>query len=335
MRYLILRNYSFSRNKSISLIGCGQFGISAISYFILKTQGKRFLDCYDIKKDRSDFAANFYGYNACKNVEDLLSNPNCNLIYIASNHFSHTEYAIKALKNNKDIYIEKPISVTKKQYSELKSAIENTKQKVYFGYNRPFSKAIIEICSKIKNNYQPISLGCFISGHVIDEDHWYREPQEGTRVCGNIGHWIDLMVHIMNKRGIIPSKFEISILAANENEFDDNLSISIRTDFQDITNILISSRIEPIEGINETINLQCGDVIAKIDDFSRLTIWKNELKIKRKYYQKDVGHKLAISQPFTGQEYLRNFVEIDASTLLMLEITEMVKNGINNSTILI
>jgi predicted dehydrogenase len=333
MKYLILKNFGFSEKKSISLIGCGQFGFATISYFILKTQGKRFLDCFDINSDRSNLTAKFYGYNECLNLEKLFSNPKCNLIYIASNHFSHAEYAIKALKSNKDVYIEKPISVSKKQYTELKSTIEISKQKVYFGYNRPFSKAIIKICSEIKNNCQPLSLNCFVSGHIINKNHWYRNPQEGTRICGNVGHWIDLMVHIMHKRGVIPSNFEICILQANYDEIDDNLSISIRTDFNDITNIFITSRIEPLEGINETINLQCGEVIAKIDDFTRMTIWKNEIKIKKKYYPKDVGHKLAILQPFMGQQYQRNFIEIDTSTLLMLEITEMVKNRIKNRTI--
>lgn len=333
MRFLILRNFSFTKKKSISLIGCGQFGFSTISYFLLKGQGKRFLDCYDIQNNRSELTAKFYGYNSEKKVDSLLSNPNCKLIYIASNHFSHTTFALKALQNNKDIYIEKPIAVNKEQYIDLKIAIENSKQNVFVGYNRPFSKAIRKVSSLIENNNQPISLSCFVSGHIIQEDHWYRNPQEGTRICGNVGHWIDLMVHIMKKRGIIPTEYEVSILAGNPKEEDDNISISIRTNFNDITNILITSRTEPVEGINETINLQCGDVIAKIDDFKRMTIWKGDLKIQKKYMRKDVGHKLAISQPFLSKENLRSWVEIDTSTFLMLEITEMVKNGIQNKKI--
>ena len=42
------------RNKDVSLIGCGQFGFSTISYFVQKKYGNRFLECYDVEKKHSN-----------------------------------------------------------------------------------------------------------------------------------------------------------------------------------------------------------------------------------------------------------------------------------------
>jgi hypothetical protein len=54
-----------------------------------------------------------------------------------------------------------------------------------------------------------------------------------------------------------------------------------------------------------------------------MTIWKDQLIKKFIFWPKDVGHKKAILQPFS-KELVRDFYEIEASTLLMLKIKDMV-----------
>ena len=333
MKYLLPKSFILQAKRTVSLIGCGQFGFATISYFVLKLKGKVFLDCYDLNNERSKFLGKFYGYNSQEDLEKVFTNPACKLIYIASNHATHTAYAIKALENKKDVYIEKPISVTQEQYAKLSKAMEGSSNRVFTGYNRPFSRSMRKITSMIENNKKPISLNCFVSAHTISDDHWYRNPEEGTRICGNVAHWIDLMIHIMQKRGEIPTEFEVTILHADKNDTNDNLTLSIRTPMNDISSIFITSRTEPMEGVNETINLQCGDVIAKIDDFKKLTIWQGDYKYDRKFLRKDVGHKRAVSQPFLEEKYLRQWKEIETSSWLILEITEMVNKGIYNKVL--
>lgn len=333
LKYFVGQHYSFKKDKSVSLIGTGQFGFATISYLVLKNQGKRFLDCFDIDPSRSKFTSQFYGYQSITDIELLISNPKCKTIYIASNHSTHTDYAVKALKAGKDVYIEKPISVNKDQFNELLMAVSESSNRVFAGYNRPYSRSIKKVDSFIQNTQEPLSLNCFVSGHLIESDHWYRDEKEGTRICGNVGHWIDIMVHLMNIRGCIPEIFDISIAKANEDEQDDNLVISISTDFKDITSIFITSRTEPFEGINETINIQCGDVISKIDDFKSITIWKNDFKYSKRYYRKDVGHEKAINQPFLPSAEVRDWKEVKISTTIMLEITEMVKTNVSHKKI--
>nr|MCH9697858.1 hypothetical protein [Gammaproteobacteria bacterium] len=74
--------------------------------------------------------------------------------------------------------------------------------------------------------------------------------------------------------------------------------------------------------INESINIQYGQVISKIDDFRRMTIWKDDYKKTYHYWPKDVGHKNAVLQPFNSSR--RSWKEVEASTLLMLFIKDMV-----------
>jgi hypothetical protein len=171
---------------------------------------------------------------------------------------------------------------------------------------------------------QPLTLSCFINGHVIPAGHWYRNPQEGTRVCGNVGHWLDLAVHVLSW-GALPDRWRITIAYSDDCARDDNLSIALASERGDLVSIVLTARGEPFEGINETINFQCGDLIAKIDDFRTMTVWKGSHYKRHRYWPKDVGHNAAILQPFS--DGARDWHEVELSTLLMLVIMEMVLDG--------
>jgi predicted dehydrogenase len=323
LRFLF-RNFYLRKRKEISLIGCGQFGFSTISYFLQKTWHSGFLECFDINEDAAKSTAAFWRYTKVENVTDLIKNPKCNIIYIASNHYSHTPYAIQALKAGKTVYVEKPVAVNIEQFRDLLNVLCLYPQKLYVGYNRPYSKAVMQLTKHLLNINKPITLSCFVSGHKINPDHWYRNPVEGTRICGNVGHWIDLSIHLFNKRGKIPHIYEISIVASNENEPDDNLNISYKTELNDLVTITLSSRSDPFDGINETINFQCHNIISKIDDFRQQQIWIDDKIFNYRYFPKDCGHKRSILQPFMNNN--RDCKEWIYSTYLMLKIKNMVVN---------
>ena len=136
----------------------------------------------------------------------------------------------------------------------------------------------------------------------------------------------------MNIRGNIPNKIDISISWANIIEnIDDDISISISTDLNDIINITLTSRNEPFDGINEEILLQAGDIIAKIDDFRNLQLWKGEEYKHIKFNPKDVGHSKSICQITNG--FKRDWNEVIYSTILMLKITDMIRNKISSDNI--
>lgn len=323
---------NFEKERYISFAGAGQFAFSTILFFLYFNKKKNFLGVYDIDDKKSETIFNFYKIKIkYESFSELIDDKNCKLLYIASNHASHTPYAIEALKRNIDVYIEKPLATSMGQFKKLYGVIKNSKSRVFVGYNRPFSKAITFISKKIKNKCMPISMSCFVSGHLLGANHWYRNPKEGTRICGNMGHWIDLSVHLLHQKGECPNLFQISINYSNLEEPDDNVCVSITTNQNDIFSIFLSARTEPFEGINESIDFQLGNLIAKIDDFRKLTIWEGAKKLTKKFRIKDVGHKKAILQPFNG--ITRNFDEIKISTILMLNIADMVKERKRNRSL--
>ena len=313
--------------KDVGLIGCGQFGFATIGFFIAKKSKHGFIRAFDVDKENQDSFERFYSINKITpNYMSLINDVDVRYVYIASNHFSHTEYALKSIENNKIVYIEKPISVNYQQFKTLINAVNYYDAKIYAGYNRPFSQAVLDLKKHI-NVFpdKPFSLNYFISGHFLESDHWYRDPREGLRICGNVGHWLDLTVHILTWRKL-PNSLHISISYSDIDEADDNIIIVINTEYNDLISIMLTSRCEPFEGINESISLQFNNTIAKIDDFRKMTIWQDEKLIKKSYWPKDVGHRRALLQPFNSDKYKRKWSEVENSTLLMLFIKDMVLN---------
>ena len=130
-----------------------------------------------------------------------------------------------------------------------------------------------------------ITLSCFVSRYRIPNEHWYRNPKEGTRICGNLRHWRDLAVHILSWKDL-PEKWRISIAYSSKTDPDDNISVSMTSARGDLPTFVLTSRLEPFDGI------------------------------------KDVGHLRALVQPFI--ESSRDWKEVELSTLPMLAIKGMV-----------
>ena len=309
--------------RGIGIIGCGQFAFATIGYYLMRQKSANVLVCFDLDSKAASSFARFHRVPHCTaDAESAIGLEEVDLIYIASNHASHSSYAIQALENGKAVYVEKPIAVSHQQLAKLSSAVRHNSAKIYAGYNRPFSGAIRDFRKLGFRTDLPITYSCFISGHKIEPNHWYRDSHEGTRICGNVGHWLDLLIHMLSW-GRLPDNWRIDLSWSDVDSRDDNLAVNLVSERGDLANIVLTSRSEPFEGISETINIQWGDCIAQIDDFRRLTVYQGERKIHRRYWPKDVGHRDAIQQPF--RDLNRDWKEVENSTLIMLEIADMVR----------
>jgi predicted dehydrogenase len=321
------------RTRDIVLVGCGQFGLTTASFFMSKKLGNRFLGCYDIDEMQSRRAQDNYGYKFCaESFEDLLDLEGAKFLFVASNHASHTSQTIAGLNKGMKVHVEKPISVSWDQLADLCKAVKGKEDLLFVGYNRPFAKATQILREKLSSHDHPFTIQYFIAGHAIAGDHWYYDPKEGTRICGNVGHWIDLTVHLLSQSRLA-DRWNISLICSDDELREENFSLSMSSDKGDLVTMTFTARGEPFDGVSESINLQHGNVMAKIEDYQTMKLWdKNKFKQYR-FWPKDVGHKTSVVQMFEkNPRYQRPWSEVLLSTMLMLHITDMVKSNINTST---
>lgn len=313
--------------RDIGLIGCGQFAFATIGYFLQRRFGRRLLVCHDIEERQARSLARALKVpQVAPDVDALLATPGLRTVYVASNHATHAEYAARALARGLDAYVEKPVAVSLAQLAVLERARRAGPGRLFAGYNRPFAAALRDLRERLQVDPQGgISMQCFVAGHQLGADHWYRRPQEGTRICGNVGHWLDLFVHVAAWRGL-PDRLQIALSWADPGERDDNMNIAITSDRADLCSIVLSARNEPFEGIHESIQIQHAQALCQIDDFRQMVLRQGKQRFSRRYWPKDPGHRRAIMQPFDA-EPRRDWAEVEASTLLMLHIADMVRAG--------
>ena len=99
--------------KHVGLIGCGIFGFGVVGYFLEKNQGKVIRAVLDNDANRAASFYQRYGLDYYTTDPDrFFSDPEIDLVYIASDHLSHAEYAIRALELGCDVLIEKPLTTS-------------------------------------------------------------------------------------------------------------------------------------------------------------------------------------------------------------------------------
>jgi predicted dehydrogenase len=326
----------FKNGKKVAIIGCGHHAYSSIAFYLSTNTNAKIIGVYDIDKGAASSLAKAYGTKSV-DLDDLLNTPNNkpDLVYVCTNHATHTDISLKFLEVGCDVFIEKPISVNEQELNKLSAfASKNNSLKLYAGYNRPLSPAISKIKNLAINKCKPFTMSCFIIGHVIEEGHWYRDSKEGTRIISNLSHWIDLSMHMLYWSKWPDKEIDVTISYSFKGEYSKNFNapftINLSTLRGDLCSMTFSCREEPYEGVNETINFQQEGIIAKIDDFRSMSTWVGNTYSKHSFWPKNNGHKASIYQPFKKNH--RSWDELSNSTYLILFIDDMVKNHITNKT---
>ncbi len=319
---------------NVSFIGCGQAAFATLAYFVARNHGRVFRQAYDLDTTQAQSLARFYDFQGiAPSAETLLSDPALKTVYIASNHASHAAYAAAALEKGLTVFVEKPICVQWEEWAVLGGLAARHQGRVFAGYNRPYAAATVQLVSYLRGCNRPVSMACYVHGHSLAPTHWYRQAEEGTRILGNAGHWIDYAVHIFSAAwGKLPQQVLVQHAAAHPTEPDDNFSLTIRTSAGDLFTLHAASRSEPFEGIHETIELQCGDLSAQILDFRRLRVWRGARRTTHRYWLKDVGHRRCALQPFLPPAEIRDWEEVMCSTRVALHVVDMLRTGTSEAT---
>ena len=137
-------------------------------------------------------------------------------------------------------------------------------------------------------------LNWFVSGHYLQENHWYYKNNEGGRIMGNLTHWIDLSLRMVPAENLYP----IKIIPTRSIEKDQNISISYVFANQSIATIAFSAKGAMFEGVRESLNAHRGDVLIHLTDFQAIRIDKNEKSTTKKLFYKDQGHEKTVVDSF-------------------------------------
>jgi len=279
----------------VGLIGCGNFAFSNIAYYLKKNYGRVMRGCMDIDIHKAASLFDEYGLRYYTDAaEKIISDPAIDLVYIASNHASHAEYAIDALRGGKSVHIEKPHVVREDQLERLCAAMAQSKGKVGLGFNRPNSRIGRTIKRYLDSQSGPAMFNWFIAGHEISSDHWYFKEEEGGRILGNLCHWTDFVFQLVPPE----NRFPITITPTRGEKSDCDIAVTYAFGDESIAAITFSAKGHTFEGVRERFAAHRGNVLISMDDFKSLTIEVVEKKHKVVLIFRDHGQELNIRRSY-------------------------------------
>ncbi|QUX94529.1 hypothetical protein C0J08_03470 [Marinomonas sp. CT5] len=317
-------NFGVKNEERIGLIGLGNHGFTLIAFFV-SVIGKKKISFVVDPSDRSRVLAE--KVLKCKHfrkVDDAINSGVFygDLVYIASDHFSHTSQAILAAKNFGKVYVEKPLFVSYEQQSQFKE-IFDLNSNVFTGFNRPYAPYFQNLKNELGNVF---SVSMVINGHYLPPDHWYRDSAQGSRVLGNLTHWLDLSLRILSLKEI-PKSVEVKVLKGNL----DDITVSLLVGDCKI-DLLFSANCEPVDGVEEFIFWNSNISMGKIINFRSMDfVRKDRTRVVFKKKSKNVGHGDAVIAPLNGSQ--PNIQIAYLSSCLALKVEEMYVNNISSSLV--
>lgn len=225
--------------------------------------------------------------------KDVLQNADVNLVFVTTRHDSHAKYALEALRNGKNVFVEKPLCLTLDELGELRRTLaevgaldgdqrDEKEAKVdakvddakgengapptlTVGFNRRFAPLAVEMKRNLTIG-APTSAIYRVNAGAIPKDSWIQDVKlGGGRVLGEVCHFVDFL-------SWLNSSLPCAVFATatpDPDALNDVLSVSLRFEngsigtihyFANGSKALAKERVEVFQGGTTQI----------LDDFCRL-----------------------------------------------------------------
>ncbi|MDB4859560.1 bi-domain-containing oxidoreductase [Candidatus Marinimicrobia bacterium] len=282
-------NPNKSTNKvNLSFIGAGNYAITHLlpnipNNDLISRVGVLTKNGLTSKKVSEKFKFNF-----CTSDENDILNNETNTIFIATRHDSHASFIIKALKNNKNVFVEKPLCLKEEELDKICAIKKKSSGILMVGYNRRYAPLTSYIKKEIKG---PCSMIYRINAGYITKDNWIHDFDiGGGRIVGEACHFIDYMIHLC---GSTPIKVSANVLADKEGLND---SVNILLQFSNGSSGVISYLSNGSKKLSkEYIEVFYNQKVFILDDFKELKIFNNKKKIRKKLFVQNKGQKQMMS----------------------------------------
>ena len=135
-------------------------------------------------------------HKASTDTDAMLKNSEINTIAVVTQHNSHAYFVAQALKEGKNVFVEKPIAIKLEQVKQAYNLQlkEGKNARVMVGFNRRFAPQIQKMKSLLGSISEPKSFIMTMNAGAIPSDHWTQDVDVGGgRIIGEACHFIDLM----------------------------------------------------------------------------------------------------------------------------------------------
>lgn len=224
-REIQLHDKIFDRKEPvIGIIGSGNFTSNTIipSLIKLKAQIKSIASINglsaSLQAKKAKIPVVTSDYTKIMNDDDV------NTIIISTRHDLHAKMVLEGLKAGKNVFVEKPLCLSKEELDKILSEYNRADKILTVGFNRrfsPFSARIINLMAEGACN-----IVITVNAGFIPPDHWIHDLEKGGgRIIGEACHFIDLCAFYTGSRIV---SISANAMGTNPTKVSDNVTIMVR-----------------------------------------------------------------------------------------------------------
>lgn len=309
-----------------AIIGAGSFARSMHLPNLESMQDKFHLQAV-MSRTGSNAAllANLYGASYyTTDLDQVLNDPNIQLVMICTRHDLHADLAIKAMEKGKAVFVEKPAAVEQKELDNLLHTIKSTGLPYMVGFNRRFSSYADAIRDALKSRTNRLQILYTMNAGYLPLDMWVHGKSGGGRIVGEGCHIIDMITSIVNSKIV---NYDVSCIKDEGGYYSCSDNITLFLEFEDGSSAtMIYNANGSKKYPKETMRIWCGDSYIFLNDYKELIAQGISVRhLKNSAPSK--GHKQEMIAFYNaikhGNGYPISVDEIEQTTQITLQVRDM------------
>jgi predicted dehydrogenase len=276
-----------------------------------------------------------FAYATTDAEEAIHALPRPGVVMVATAHDAHARLGARAAAAEHTVFVEKPPVVDERDLDELLAAWRAAPGRIEIGYNRRFAPATAALADALSRLDGPMTITTHLKEIPLSPHHWYYWPNQGTRIAGNVCHWLDIATYLL-PHTVVPVDVSVSCALLPHDASDDRTmtdrTICVSYDDGSLNSIIATVRGDGTLGIQERIEVRRAASTFEIDDFRTVReLSRGRRRVVARTAFRDKGHT-AMYRAFAenvavgrGTSYpLRDLITV---SVVQLAATALVRAG--------
>jgi predicted dehydrogenase/threonine dehydrogenase-like Zn-dependent dehydrogenase len=130
---------------------------------------------------------------ATTDLDDVLADPEVDLVLISTRHDLHASQTLAALEAGKHVFVEKPLALDEEELAAIEAFFaERDGPLLQTGFNRRFAPAVQVAREQLAGRTGPLVVSYTMNAGYVPLDHWVHGPEGGGRNIGEACHVYDV-----------------------------------------------------------------------------------------------------------------------------------------------
>lgn len=287
-----------SSELRVALVGAGNLGRWAHLPILQKLPGVKLHAVYSKNGMRGkNYALRFGASYCCTDYEEILKDPEIDVLLIASRNQEHCPQALAGLRAGKHVFLEKPMALTEEECRLLYHATEESGKHLAVGFNRRYAPLYVEMKRQLTGRAGPAVINCRINSPGISGSYWMADPAIGGAVVGEACHFADLLYWLLEAEPINVCAYSLPT-GKQDPIGENNLAASFRFSDGSVGNLTYCTVGSKTSG-GERVEAFAPGMGIVSENFKRLSIF-TKMRHSRSRWFPEKGYDEQLSQFFAA-----------------------------------